>query len=147
MKSLRNAFKASDKLETEGVFLELANTRVRLARAGGTNTRFNAAMTTVQEKHKRALVHGLMSEPALKNAAFEVWAKTVVISWETNIGTDEKPNWVPGIDDGEGGVIDASVENIIQTFHEMPDFFLECKNFSENIQWYREALLKEAAGN
>ena len=147
MKSIRSAFKASDKLENEGVFLEMGNTRIRLARAGGSNTGFNAAMAEAAEKHQRALKNGLLTPEGMKKIAFPVWAKHVVKSWETNLGTEENPEWKDGIDDGKGGVEPASFDNIVAFFHEVPDWFLECKTFSEDIQYYRESLVKDIAGN
>lgn len=147
MKSLRTAFKTSKKLETEGITFEVADTRLVLARAGGANEKYNAAMTAIAEKHKRAIANNLLSDPVQRRMLYEVYAEHVVLKWETNIGTDEKPEWVSGIRDDNDKIIEASFENIVAAFHDMPDFFLEVKATAEGAQYYRESLIKGIAGN
>lgn len=147
MKSLRNAFKTSPKLETEGVFFEFGNTRTRLRRAGGSNTAFNAAMAKLVKEHKRAIDLELMGDTKAMKMLSELYAEHVVVSWETNIGSEDSPEWVDGIDNGEGGVIAATFDNIVATFIELPDYFAECKQFAESLQYYRESLISDTVKN
>lgn len=148
--SLRKAFKTSPKLETEGVFFEVGNTRVRLARAGGANQRYNARLADYATKNQRALNTGALKNDAVMAALIEIYADTVVVSWETDVNYESSnggnPNWKSGIDDGNGGIVPATRENIIAVFKELPDFFIECKNFAENLQYYREELLAGIVG-
>lgn len=148
MKSLRTAFKTSPKLETEGVFLEMANARLKLARAGGSNVKFNAAMAKIAEQHKRAIQNGLLSDDKAKKMLYEAYAEHVVLSWETNVGTDDNPEWREGIEGPEDGVLIAvTFDNIVATFAELHDFFLEVKQTAESVQAFREDLIKHIAGN
>ncbi len=155
MASLRSAFQTSSKLESEGVYLEIGNTRIRLARAGGSNQAYNLAMTKVLKEHKRAIDLDLLSDDKGKELLFEVFAEHIVREWDTNVNDDKrdewnKPlpvNWVAGIDDGKGGVIEPTHENVVATFREMFDLFIECKNFAENLQWYRQSILDGVTKN
>ncbi len=153
MKSLRSAFKTSPRLETEGIKLEMANARITLARAGGANTKFNAAMAKIAEQHKRAIATGLLGNDKAMRVLMEVYAETVVLDWETNIGTEANPDWVRGIDFGDEPaqrpeeLREVTFENVLAFFHDMPDFFLEVKDTAENVQAFREALIKGIAGN
>lgn len=147
MKSLRNAYKTSAKLETDGVIFETGNTRVRLRRAGGANTAFNIAMVKVAKDHKRAIDLDLMGEEKANRLLYELYAEHVVVSWETNVGSDERPEWVDGIDDGNGGVIPATFDNVVATFTDIPDYFAECKSNAESLQYYREALIAQTVKN
>lgn len=146
MKSLRAAYKTSDELETKGIMYEVANTRLRLARAGGANKAFNNAWQEAAQKNKRAVANNLLSTDDIMRIACPVYAEHVVLSWETNTGTETQPNWVSGIDDGNGGVIEATFENIVKAFQEMPDFFLDVKATAEDIQFYRASLIEGVTG-
>lgn len=147
MKSLRNAFKTSPKLETDGVFFEFGNTRTRIRRAGGSNTAFNNAMAKLVKEHKRAIDLELIGDAKASKLLYELYAEHVIVSWETNVGTEDAPEWVHGIDDGESGVIPATFENIVATFTELPDYFAECKQFAESLQYYRESLITSTVKN
>lgn len=147
MKSLRNAYKTSPKLETEGVYFETGNTRVRLRRAGGANTAYNMAMAKLVKEHKRAIDLELIGETKASRLLYDLYAEHVVTEWETNIGTDDAPEWVAGIDDGNGGTLPATFDNIVQTFTEIPDYFVECKQFAEGLQYYRENLISDTVKN
>lgn len=144
MKSLRNALKTSPKLETEGITLEQGNTRVKLCRAGGANTAFNAAMTKVMNEHGRALKTGAMDDNKATAILHTVYAQTVIAGWETNINGE----WVDGIENETGdGVVPASLENIVAYFAEVPEWFRIVKETAEDAQFYREALISGIAGN
>lgn len=153
--SLRKAFQTSPKLETEGVYLEIGNTRIRLARAGGANQQYNLAMTKVLKENKRAIDLDLLSDEKGKELLYAAYAEFIVMSWDTNLNDGKRDDWgkplpvewTPGIDDDKGGVIEASFENIVATFREMFDLFIECKNFAENMQWYRQSIIDGVVKN
>ena len=147
--SLRSQFKTSPKLETEGVWLELGNTRIRLARAGGQNQKYNAAMEKVSKLHRRAIENELLSSEKSLAILRDVYADTVVLDWETNIGTEDNPNWVEGIEPETPGadLLPVTRENIIATFKELPDLFLECKRTAEKMMYFSQSLLDGTVKN
>lgn len=146
-KSLRNALKTSTVLEREGVFLERGNTRVRLRRAGGSNTAFNFAMAKIMKDHGRALQNGLISDEAAMKLLHRVFAEHVVLTWETDTSDDDKvQNWESGIETADGSLAPVTVDNIVAYWIDVPDWFNEVKSFSEDLQYYREALLSQIAG-
>lgn len=143
--SLRDSFKTSPKLETEGVLLELGNTRIRVARAGGSNQKYNAAMERISAKHQRAITHGLLENKQAMAILHEVYADHIILDWETR-ENDEVP-WQEGIEGPNGDIIPATKENIIATFKELPDLFLEIKSTAESIQFFRQSILDDAVKN
>lgn len=146
--SLRNAFKTSPKAEKEGIELELANARLRLARAGGQNTKFNAAMSEAFSKHKRAIDLNIMQDEAAKKILYDIFAVHIVLGWETNVAEDGQPeDWREGIEGENDELLPVTAENIVAFFTELPDFFIEVKNTAENVQFYRQSLVAEIAGN
>lgn len=148
MVSLRKALKTSPTLETSGIWLERGNTRVLLRRAGGANTAFNAAMTKIATEHGRALKHNLLSDDKANTLLYETFAEHVVVAWETNVGTDTEPNWQPGIEtETEGELAPVTLENVVAYWRDVPDWFLECKETAENLQYFRQALVESVVKN
>lgn len=151
--SLRNALKTSTRLETEGVTLEIAGTRVKLARAGGANQAYNAKLTVWYKTNKRAIELDSFSETALRKTFAEFYAECVVMNWETDLNyqtgetNPDGENWVVGIEDGKGGVLPFNRENVLAYFLDVPDWFIECKAFAEKSQNYRQSLLDGVVGN
>lgn len=147
--SLRSQFKTSPKLETEGIWLELGNTRIRLARAGGQNQKYNAAMEKISKIHRRAIENELLSSEKSLSILREVYADTVVLDWETNIGTEDDSKWVEGIEPETPGddLLPVTRENIIATFKELPDLFLECKRTAEKMMYFSQSLIDGAVKN
>ena len=146
-KSVRAAMSTSAKLESEGTFLEMGNTRVRLARAGGTNHAFNAAIQAAHKKWGRAIELDVLPDERSRELLYDIYARHVVKSWETDTAPEgSEPDWREGIE-GPQGVEPATVENIVAFFTDVPDFFLECKKHAEGSQFYRQALLDEAVKN
>lgn len=146
-KSLRKLLKTSPKRETEGITLESANTRVLLRRAGGANVEYNAMMAAIHKEHGRALKIGAMPDAKANAMMYEVYAKTVIAGWETDVSPDDdNPNWVDGLEGPGGEIVPASVENIIAYFTEVPEFWRMCKETAEEIQYYSEDLASSIAG-
>lgn len=140
---LRDRFKTSDKLETSGISLELGETRLLLARAGGKNQKFNAAMARISKNHKRAIDHDLLSQDKARQLVFETYADHVILNWETLVDGE----WREGIEGPDGDLLPFNRENVIETLNEMPDLFTEIKLTAENIQYYRQSLLDDAVKN
>lgn len=157
--SLRRKLTTAPRLETEGVTLQLENTRVKLARAGGVNQKYNSAMVEWQKKNKSALALDAIPLEKNKNDLIEFYADTIVLNWETGVkpgpddfGAQVDENgyiWKVGIEspDDPNVVLPFTRENVIAYFKDVNDFFIECKNFAENGQNYRQALLNQIVGN
>lgn len=147
-KSVRNALKTSTKLELEGSFLEIGNNRVRLARAGGFNHAFNAAIQAAHKKWGRAIELDVLPDEQSRRILYEIYARHVVKSWETDVAPEgEEPEWRDGIEGPAGELLPTNVENVVEYFVEVPDFFVECKKHAEASQYYRQQLLDDAVKN
>lgn len=147
-RSLLNTLRIDERKEVAGVFLEIANTRVRLARAGGANQRFNAAMAKAHKEHGRSIDLGVIDNEKSLEILRRIWAETVVLTWETDMADEGAPaEWVSGIDDGDGGTLPVTVDNVVNFWRLAPDFFIECKRVSEESQLYRQNVNEAIAGN
>lgn len=147
MSSLRAQFKTSPKLETEGIWLELGTTRIRVARAGGQNQKYNAAMEKIGKIHRRAIENELLSSERSVAILREVYADTIILAWETDVSSNGEPDWQPGIEGPDGDLIPATRENILATFKELPDLFIEVKVAAEKMQYFAQSILDDAVKN
>ena len=73
---------ADEGLETDGIELAFGNARyITVARAGGGNRKYRAALAEAYKPHKAALDRGTLDEETASKMLREVFAKAVVIDW------------------------------------------------------------------
>lgn len=146
--SLYSKFKTSTDLETNGIYLDLGFVRIKVARAGGNNQKYNAVISKVSKQHGRAFQHDLINDDRALAIMREVYADTVILDWETRVGgTDSAPEFERGIEDENGEIIEFNRENVIKTLTALPDLLIEIKNTAENITFFRQSILDEVVKN
>lgn len=156
---LYDKMKTSPKLESEGIWLQIDDTRIRLARAGGKNTKFITAAEKIAREHKRSL--DLMGEEQGRKLFSKLYAEIIVLDWLTkakdgNLDEDadqaaedlpEDKRWKRGISGPDGEVRDFNVENVLKTFDDLPDLLRIVKETAEDAALFRQSLLKDVEGN
>lgn len=157
---LYDKMKTSPRLETEGIWLEIDDTRIRLARAGGKNTKFVAAAEKIAREHKRSL--DLMGEEQGRKLFAKLYAEIIVLDWLKQSDEGEldeegaafpenaEPNdkrWVRGISGPDGELLEFSVENVLKTFDDLPDLLRLIKETAEDAALFRQSILKGIEGN
>lgn len=147
---LYNSFKTSPKLEKEGVWRDFGHCRVRVARQGGSNQKFNSFMERIGKQHQRAIANDLLGNTRALAILEEAYAFGIITEWETNIADEDatEPEWTPGIENPNGGeLLPFTVENVKATLHALPDLFQELQEVAKGLQFYRQSLIEEAAKN
>lgn len=154
---LYEKMKTSPRLESEGIWLQVDDTRIRLARAGGKNTKFITAAEKIAREHKRAL--DLMGEEQGRKLFSKLFAEIIVLDWLTRSkegaltedgdpATDETiERWSRGISGPDGELVDYNVANVLKTFDDIPDLLKLVKETSEDASLFRQELLKGVEGN
>lgn len=157
---LYDKMKTSPKLESEGIWLEIDDTRIRLARAGGKNSKFVVAAEKLAREHKRSL--DLMGEEQGRKLFAKLYAEIIVLDWLTrkengDLDEDGLPfpenaeqgatRWVRGISGPGGEVAEKSVANILKTFDDLPDLLRLVKETAEDASLFRQSLIKDIEGN
>lgn len=155
--------KTSGKLESEGIWLQIEDSRIKLARAGGKNTKFIAAAEKVAREHKRSL--DLMGESQAKKLFGKIYAEMIVLDWLTRMpdgDLDEDGNpagedvpsterWKRCIssqdDSGKEIFLEFKYENVLKVFEDLPDLLKVIKETAEDPSLFREELLKGIEGN
>lgn len=156
---LYKTMKTSDRLEEKGIWLDIGETRILLARAGGKNTKFTAAAEKLAREHKRSLE--LIGEKQGRKLFAKIYSENVVLDWLTKIDggsldedgeviTDDKfagDRYERGISGPDDKLIEFSVENVLKTFDDLPDLLVMVKQTAEDASLFRQSLIEDVTGN
>lgn len=155
---LYKSMQTSPRLESEGIWLDLGHTRIKLGRAGGKNSKFTVAAEKVAREHKRSL--DLMGEEQGRKLFSKLYAEIIVLDWLTKVeegSLDEEGNFIGedhegdrysrGISGPDGSLIDFNVENVMKTFDDLPDLLKIVKETAEDSSLFRQELLAGIEGN
>ena len=133
--SLYSKFLMSEDAEQKGIELDYGEgTIIRVARAGGSNKRYQKALERVSRKYKRQLQLDILSTAESNAIMKEVFAETVVLSWE-------------GVTDLEGKAIPFSKAACLKLFDDLPDLFNDVQEQASNQAIFREDIREADAGN
>lgn len=155
-----DTFKIDPTLEKAGLMVEFRNLagkpdfRVRVALAGITNKDFTKALDAAMKPHERARKAGAMDVELQLAITREVFAKTIVKSWEVFSNPDYKvgdeilpEHWKSGIEQPDGSVAPFTVANVNQCFINLPVVYSTLLEKATNETLYREELREEDAKN
>ena len=134
-KSIYSKFKTDKKAEQEGIILDYGDgITIKIARAGGSNLKFEKAVQAKMRKYGLQAKHDLLEPEQMRTIFREVLAETVVLGWT-------------GFDDGEGNVLTCTQENVLKVFTDLPDLFDDVLEQSRKSSLFKNNLLEAEAGN
>lgn len=152
-KSIRKMLVTDADSERNGIWFEMGNVNVKLARAGGANQAFNKAASELAMKHQRALQANALEDDEARRIAVELYASTVVVKWQTEVPDfdgdedDDANRWTDGVEVNDGEILPDTVENRVKFLLDVPEFFAEIKRVADNYGMYRRALAETTAKN
>lgn len=122
-------------LEKDGVKFDMGSSGIfKLARAGGSNEKYNRRLFEVLKPHRRAIDAGTFDPKLDRQIAIELFVDTVLISWE-------------GVQDRDGNDLPFSRAAAIQLFTDLPDFFVEMRSLAGQASHYRAEIRENDAKN
>lgn len=128
---LRKTFAADPVLEAEGIEVHLgAGAYITLARAGGGNVRYEAAMRRLFAPHKRALANNTLDERTATDILQGAYAEAVVIGWR-GVELDGQP-------------LPYSVENARRVLREFPEIWRIVQDEATRFSNFRAEEIREA---
>jgi len=140
---LYDTFETDASLEETGVAIDYGDFRIRVAHSGGANKKYLAMIETKLKPLRRAMEAGSISNERAGSIMAEIFAKSIVLDWETLVDGE----WVQGIEDRDGNIVDFNETNVIATFKALPRLFQDIQEQSASIQNFRKAELEEEAKN
>ena len=148
--SLSKMFKTDQKMEREGIFIDLGpnedlppgddgkrpSMRFRIARAGGSNQEYNKALERLTRPHRRAIQAGHFSNEQAEALFREAFVNNVLLGWD-NITDPKDPTQL----------LPFSPEAANRLFTEMPDLLTFLREEASNAALFREELRDRDLGN
>lgn len=137
MPSLYKLFKTDEKSEQEGITVEYMveadqpPVRIRIARAGGSNSRYARVFEAKVKPYRRQLAAGTLDEQTSRRLYAEVYADSVVLGWE-NL-TDDKDQPIP-----------FNRENCVKILMDLPELADELRTQATRIAPFRAEVNQES---
>lgn len=147
MNDIYGAFKTDKGLEQAGVYLDYGKFRVKVARAGGSNKAFARLLEAKLRPYQRAIKTETIDPELAEKIMLDVYARTVVVGWETKVEKDGKEEWQPLLQNAQGDLVKPSPEAIAELFKALPDLFADIQEQTNKAAIFREAVLETNAGN
>lgn len=134
-RSIYSVFANDTSREQQGVTINLGETgSIQVARAGGSNVRFEKRLAELTKDHRRAIQNGLMDEKQAKQILAQVFAETVVIGWSN-------------LTDQAGQPLPFTVDNAKKLLVDLPDLFTLIQQTAQDQTLFRQELLEGDAKN
>lgn len=135
MSSPYELFKTSDEHEQKGIELDYGDFQITVARAGGSNRRYQKMLEAKTKPFRRILAAGGKVDPERMSAAMrEVFAETVVLAWN-------------GVTDEDGKKLAFNKANVQKLFKDLPELFNDVMNQATNFQLFQDIETEEDKGN
>lgn len=132
--NLYSMFGTDTELETSGVWLDFGGPRIRVARAGGANSRFTALMAEKARQYNPQIKAEVLPENIGRKLMIEVYAEAVILDWE-------------GMSDRDGNSLAFNRSNVIQVMTDLPDLFNLVQEHAAKMANFKRAQLEVEAGN
>jgi hypothetical protein len=149
--SIYELYKTEKKIEQDGKAFLFAsgNLRLTLARAGGSNQRFEKILTANSKPFRRAIQAELLSNEKAQELMMRTYAEAVIRKWETLMpkedGTDEFRDGM--LVEGHEDLQPKTIDNMVKIFMAYPELFKEVQEEANKLSNYQESLTEEDAKN
>lgn len=144
--SMKAMFKNDETLERNGVLVDYGPFRVTLARAGGSNKKFERLMEAKVRPYKRAIQTETMDTEKTKEIMREIYADTVILNWEVKVEEDVYTQGIEDLND-ETKTVPFNRENVIKTLKALPELFQDLITQAGNASLFREEIRETDAKN
>lgn len=146
--SMYKNFQTDANLEKNGITIDYGDFRVLIARAGGANKKFAKVLDAKTKPYRRAIQTESIETDRIMEILKEAYAECIVLNWETKVvDKDGKEEWKKGIEDQDGKLLDFTKENVVTTFKNLHDLFLDIREQSEKSSLFRQVVRETEAGN
>lgn len=136
---LYDAYKTSGSAEQTGVWVPLAGARFKLARMGGSNVKFQRALSAATRPHLREIQLGMADEKALEEIMLKVFIDTILLDWdgvEDPDSLDEPPASLP-----------FNKDNAKRILSDLPDLYNQLREQAQSFANFLASSVEVAAKN
>lgn len=138
--SLYSQFETDKSLEQDGIYLEYGPssngglTRIKIARAGGSNKNYSKALEKFSRLHRVSLENETLSNEVAEKALLEVFCSAVLLGWENVDGRDGKP-------------LPFTKENAMALMTDLPDLYANIQKQASKASLFRKGEMEAELGN
>ncbi|MDY0212552.1 MAG: hypothetical protein RBR06_06065 [Desulfuromonadaceae bacterium] len=133
--NLYKAFKADGNMEKDGIDLPYGEgVSIRIARAGGSNSRYGKLLGERLKPHRRQMDNGTLDDKVAERIMAEVYADAVLVGWQ-------------GVTDADGAPLEFSRDNCIRLLLDLPELFRDIQEQAGRVANFRKAELEADAKN
>lgn len=141
-----NQFETDKSLESEGVWVDYGDFRVKIAHAGGGNKTYLKYAEVKMKPLRRAIDTGSISRERSTALLSDIYAQAIVKGWQISTGDGEE-DWKDGIEGPDGKTMKFNKENVMMTFKALPTLFTDIQTMAASIEQFRLALAEDEAKN
>lgn len=134
MSNIGKLFGTDTALEKTGVVIDYGEFKITIARAGGSNQKFNKLLEAKTKPHRRLIETENMNQQLANTILMEVYSRTVVLGWE-------------GVRDDEGNDIPFTAEACMDQFQSNKDFFDDVQAQATRVALFRTEVQEAESGN
>ncbi len=134
----------SEDAEVQGVLLDLGDSRIRIARAGGSNIRFQKLYEAYQKVYGRQIELDTLDDKVQLREFISIYAKAIVLGWESG-PLDEPINGIIPGPDGED--LQFNEANTIKILTDLPELFSYITKSSMEVALFRDKVKQADAKN
>lgn len=138
-----NIFQTDSDLETDGVWLDYGDFRVRISSAGQGNKKYVQYAEKALKPVRRAMQAGALSNERSLAIMSDIYAKTIVLDWQVKSDNE----WKEGIEGPDGEILPVNYENIRMTFEKLPNLFMDIQEQAGSIANFRRVETEADSGN
>ena len=144
MQDMYELFQTDADAEKNGVFIDYGSFRVKLARAGGANKRYNRLLEAKSKPYRRAIQTKTMDNELAEKLMRDVFVEVCILGWDVKIDDDE---WKSGILNEKKEIVPFNKANVLRTFEMLPELFTDLSDQATLLSNYRLGELEEDAKN
>tara|TARA_R110000851_G_scaffold16046_2_gene52523 strand:+ start:12859 stop:13302 length:444 start_codon:yes stop_codon:yes gene_type:complete len=142
-----DTFETDPALEAAGVWLDYGDFRVLLASAGQGNKSYVRYAEKKLKPVRRALESGALSNERSQSLMADIYAKTIILSWETSQGTGDEAKMVSGIEAKDGSLLPFNEANVEQALLSLPRLFMDLQEQAASLANFRKGELESEGKN
>lgn len=138
--SLYGQYQTDPDLEKTGIWLDYGvnskglPTRIRIARAGGSNTTFTKLLDLKTKPYRRQIQNDTLDPNTSRRIMTEVYADGVILDWE-NVEDPDKNN------------LAFTRQNVLKVLQDLPDLFADIVDAATKVALFRQEINEADAGN
>ena len=122
------------EVEKKGIVLDYGDYQIRIARAGGANTRYRKVLKTKLMPYRSAIQSDTLTNKKADSLLIEVYAESVVLE-------------LINVFDENGDLMETNRDNIIKILTDIPDLFKDIITQADKMILFRKMEVEEDLKN